>query len=77
MCPGTRSGAFWAIDSMPAWLQPIAWLMPLSHANRALRDVMIKGFDLIQVAPFVLSLAGFGVLFIILSAWTIRRQAAG
>lgn len=71
------SGAFWAISAMPAWLQPVAWLMPLTHANQALRDVMIKGFDLVQVAPYVLALGGFAVLFVLLSARTIRHQAGG
>ncbi len=68
------SGAFWTISAMPAWLQPIAWLMPLTHANQALRDVMIKGFDLVQIAPYVLTLIGFAVLFVLLSARTIQRQ---
>ncbi|MEO8606801.1 MAG: ABC transporter permease [Chloroflexota bacterium] len=69
------SGAFWAIKDMPAWLQPIAWLMPLTHANRALRDVMIKGFDLTQIWPFVLALIAFAVGLVFLAARTISRQA--
>ena len=68
------SGAFWPIASMPSWLQPIAWLMPLTHANYALRDVMIKGFDLTQIAPYVLALIGFAVAFVVLAAQTVRRQ---
>jgi ABC-2 type transport system permease protein len=67
------SGAFWPIDSMPGWLQPIAWLMPLTHANYALRDVMIKGFDLTQIAPYVLALIAFAVAFVVLAAQTVRR----
>jgi ABC-2 type transport system permease protein len=68
------SGAFWAIKDMPAWLQPIAWLMPLTHANRALRDVMIKGFDLFQIWPFVLALIAFAVGLVFLATRTITRQ---
>ncbi|NWG17903.1 MAG: ABC transporter permease [Chloroflexi bacterium] len=67
------SGALWPIKDMPAWLQPVAWLMPLTHANRALRDVMIKGFDLAQIAPFVLALAAFAAAFVALAALTVRR----
>lgn len=67
------SGALWPIKDMPAWLQPVAWLMPLTHANRALRDVMIKGFDLAQIAPFVLALAAFAAVFVALAAQTVRR----
>jgi ABC-2 type transport system permease protein len=68
------SGALWAVEDMPGWLQPIAWLMPLTHANYALRDVMIKGFDLVQVGPYVLVLIGFAVALVLLAAQTIRRQ---
>jgi ABC-2 type transport system permease protein len=69
------SGAFWAIEDMPALLQPIAWLMPLTHANRALRDVMIKGFGLSQITPQILILGGVALLLIVVSAYTIQRQA--
>jgi ABC-2 type transport system permease protein len=71
------SGAFWAIEDMPAWLQPLAWLMPLTYANRALRDVMIKGFDLARIWPYVTTLALFAAGFIVLSSLTIRRQGEG
>ncbi len=67
------SGALWPIEDMPAWLQPVAWLMPLTHANRALRDVMIKGFDLTGILPFVLALIGFAAAFALLAAQTVRR----
>lgn len=69
------SGALWPIDEMPGWLQPVAWLMPLTHANYALRDVMIKGFNLVQVGGYVLILAAFTVGLVLLAAQTVRRQA--
>lgn len=68
------SGALWAVEDMPGWLQPVAWLMPLTHANYALRDVMIKGFNLIDVGGYVLALLGFTVALILLASQTIRRQ---
>jgi len=71
------SGAFWAIKAMPAWLQPLAWLMPLTYANAALRDVMIKGFDLTGIWQDVLALLVFAAGFVVLAAQTIRRQIQG
>ncbi|NLX11797.1 MAG: ABC transporter permease [Chloroflexi bacterium] len=68
------SGALWAIEDMPGWLQPVAWLMPLTHANYALRDVMIKGSDLIAVGPYVLVLIGITVGLVLIAAQTIKRQ---
>jgi ABC-2 type transport system permease protein len=70
------SGAFWAIKTMPSWLQPIAWLMPLTYANEALRDVMIKGFNLGNILVDVLALIVFAVAFVVLAAQTVRRQGA-
>ncbi len=69
------SGALWQIKDMPGWLQSIAWLMPLTHANQALRDVMIKGFSLAEIWPFVLTLSGFAIVFVWMAVQTIQRQA--
>jgi ABC-2 type transport system permease protein len=68
------SGALWPIEAMPGWLQPIAWLMPLTHANLALRDVMIKGFDLTQIWPYVLVLLAFAAGLVILASRTVRTE---
>jgi len=69
------SGAIWAIKDMPSWLQPVAWLMPLTYANQALRNVMIKGAAFSEVAPFMLVLLGFAGVFAALAAGTVRRQS--
>lgn len=68
------SGAIWAIKDMPSWLQPVARLMPLTYANEALRSVMIKNGTLSDVAPFMLALIGFAIIFAALAAQTVRRQ---
>jgi hypothetical protein len=49
--------------------------MPLTHANYALRDVMIKGFNLMEVGWYVLALIGFTAALIFLASRTIKRQA--
>lgn len=69
------SGALWPIESMPSWLQPIAWLMPLTYATSALRDVMIKGFALGQIVPQILAMVGFAAAFVLIASQTIRQQA--
>jgi len=55
-------------------LQPFAWMVPLTYANHALRDVMIKGLNLIEIGPYLLALAGFATVFVLLSALVLRRQ---
>lgn len=67
---------FWAIDDMPVYLKPLAYLMPVTYANRALRDVMLKGLGLAAIWPNVLILLGFAALFIALGALMTRREIA-
>ena len=58
---------------MPTWLQPFAWLMPLTHANKAMRAVMINGEGLGAIYPYLLALLGMGVVLVFLSARTASR----
>lgn len=67
---------FWAIEDMPAYLQPFAYLMPITYANRALRDVMLKGWGIDRIWPNALVLIGFGALFIAAGALMTRREVA-
>lgn len=68
------SGTFWAVEEMPSYLQPFAYAMPLTYANYALRDVMLKGWGLTDIWPDLAVLAGFAALLIVLGALTMRRE---
>jgi ABC-2 type transport system permease protein len=70
------SGTFWPVEELPNYLQPFAYLMPLTYANWALRDVMLKGWGLAEIWPNVLILVGFATLFIVLGALMTRREVA-
>ena len=70
------SGAIWAIEEMPAWLRPAAWVMPMTYANRAMRAVMIKGQGLASIWEELVVLVGFAALVIALGALTVRREVA-
>ena len=70
------SGTFWAIEELPALLRPLAWVMPATYANRAMRDVMIKGLGLGSVLDDLGILLGFALLMILLGALTVRREVA-
>ena len=67
-------GTFWAVEEMPTYLQPIAYLMPITYANRALRDVMLKGSGLAEIWPNLVILLGFAVLLVALGARTMRQE---
>ncbi len=64
------------LETMPAPLQFIGNLMPITYANRALRAVMIRGDGLDMIASHLAVLAGFAVLMIILGATSLRREVA-
>ena len=70
------SGLFWPVPDLPGLLQPLAWLIPLTYANQALRDVMIKGWGLAEVGTHLLALLLFGAAMLALAAATIRREVA-
>ena len=67
-------GTFVPVEDLPRILQPLAYCMPLTYANIALRDVMIKGWGLADIYKNVLVLAGFAGFFILLDILAVRRK---
>jgi ABC-2 type transport system permease protein len=72
------AGVFWPVNDLPTWLRATAHTLPLTYANQALREVMIKGAGLQSsiVLTDLLVLVGFAVLFLGLGAAALRRQSA-
>ncbi|MBI2863338.1 MAG: ABC transporter permease [Chloroflexi bacterium] len=75
---GLLSGMFWPVGDMPVLLKEIAYVMPLTYANFALRDVMVKGLGLAepQVLFDLAILVAFATLMLAFGALTLRRQVA-
>ena len=70
---GLLGGVIWQIEDMPGWLQPVSRLMPLTYANEALREVMIKGDTLLDVWDSLAIILLFVVAVIFLSSRTAGR----
>lgn len=68
------SGMIVPVEDLPDLLRLAAHVMPLTYANRAMTDVMIRGYGLGDVLPDLGILLGFAVLALVLSATTLRRQ---
>lgn len=66
-------GVLWEVEEMPVWLQPIAQLMPLTHANEALREIMIKGMSLTSELGSIAALLAIAAVVVMLSARTAGR----
>jgi ABC-2 type transport system permease protein len=70
------AGTIWPVVDMPAYLRPLAYAMPLYYGNRALDDVMIKGWGLADIWPNLVVLLGFAMALVAASALTMRREVA-
>jgi ABC-2 type transport system permease protein len=75
---GLLGGFFWPIEQLPALLQPVARILPVTYAIDGLRQVMIAGADLSspQVLLDLGVLVGIAAVFVALAAATIRREVA-
>jgi ABC-2 type transport system permease protein len=58
------SGVFFPIQQMPAFMQGIAHLLPLTYAAQALRKVMVLGAGFDAVSTEILILFAFGVVLL-------------
>src|SRR5699024_2033750 len=55
------SGIF-DLANAPNWIKVISDVMPLTHATNALRNIMIRGYDIQDVAFDIIILLGFSIL---------------
>lgn len=68
------SGVFYPLETMPWIFQKIAYLVPLTYANDALRGVMLKGATIGDVWIDIAVLAGFTLLFFALGVTRFNRD---
>lgn len=73
---GLLSGLLWPVQAMPDWLQVVANVLPLTYANEALTNIMIRNEGLAEVFPQLLVLVGFAALMVAIAALTLRREVA-
>ncbi|NHK31305.1 MAG: ABC transporter permease [Asgard group archaeon] len=67
------SGILVPLETIPRWLQPISYLIPLTYGAEYMRTVMIEGTGFLwhwHIAPVI----GFVVLMIFLSSLTLREK---
>lgn len=69
------SGLFTPVRAMPDWAQWIAQLNPVAHYVRLMREVLLKGAGLADVARQLVILAAGGALALTLSVRQYRKRA--
>jgi ABC-2 type transport system permease protein len=68
------SGALTPIEAMPAWIQPLTVVNPITHFAAIARGVLMKGAGLDTLYLHLLALVTFATFLVGVSAWRFRRQ---
>jgi ABC-2 type transport system permease protein len=67
------SGFFFPFSGMPIWAQWIGELMPMTHATRIIRGMLLKGNGVEEIAPELWPMALFTLLVMGIAAWFYRE----
>lgn len=67
-------GLFFPVKTLPVGLKQLAEVLPITHANEALSDVMLKGAALDGLWGNLLFLSGFALLMLLIAAFTLRQE---
>jgi len=66
------SGIFWPIQALPSRIRPLSNALPPTHAAEALRSVMIRGWNLWEVLPEILTIVLFYLIFVSLATLSLK-----
>jgi ABC-2 type transport system permease protein len=68
------TGVLIEVSVLPIWLQPFSYILPPTYTTTALREILIKGWGIAQVWPYMLILIGFAALFLLGSTLIFKRR---
>ena len=68
------SGMLVPISSLPGWIQPISRLIPMYYANQLFEGIMLKGYDVGNLAFDFLVVIVMAALFLVLAMTTVKDQ---
>ncbi len=68
-------GVWWPLQSIPEFIRPISYLLPLTYAGDALRAVMLKGASIMEILyPDIMALGIFFLVFFAAATLMLRRE---
>jgi ABC-2 type transport system permease protein len=80
---GVLGGILYPVSVLPAWLQPFSYLLPITHALEAVRQVLLNGktfgdvyHQVIILSFFCLTLLPAGVLFLLYGLRKARQDGS-
>lgn len=59
--------------SMPVWAQWVSELLPVTHALRIVRGVLLKGDGFAEIAPDLWPIAAFTLVITVVAIWSYRE----
>jgi ABC-2 type transport system permease protein len=62
------------MDAMAPWLRSIGVAMPLTYGGEAMRDIMIRGKGLEDIAMNLIILLAFATLFMLLNSLALKKH---
>ncbi len=68
------TGVWWPLESVPDFIRPISYLMPLTYSNDALRMVMLKDASIFDI--LYPDLVALGLFFLLVFAATVTWSNA-
>jgi ABC-2 type transport system permease protein len=68
------TGVFFPLDSVPDWMRWIAYFIPLTYANDAMRIVMIKGQGISAITGDLIILLMFSIIIFAVAIRMFRRE---
>ena len=68
------SGIFFPIQCMPEYIQKVAVYFPLAYSVEALRDIVIRGFELEKILPSLFALAIYSISFFTLTVLMFKKR---
>ncbi len=68
------SGFVFPIESMPTWIQPVCYLVPLKYFLSIIRGIFLRGVGLEVLWPDALALTGIGLGVLALAVFRFRKR---
>ena len=68
------SGTLIPVVSLPEWVQTVAKVIPMYHANILFEGIMLKGYGISSLAPQFAIIGGMALLFFVLAAMTVKDR---
>jgi len=69
------TGVFFPLEAIPGGLRPVAYAIPMTYANDALKSIMLRGWGAFDVALDLAVLLVYDAIMLLGAAIFVRRQA--